>query len=634
MADVFLSYKREDAVRVRKLVAALRKVGFETWWDEDIPGGAQWETSIEQALLEAKAVVVCWSPVSVTSENVRSEARVAREDGRLVQVFLKPCVPPLFFGERQGIDLSRWHGNPDDPHITKLADNIRGVASGQRVADQSLAHGPDRSQLRISRRMAIAGGVGVGALAVIGSGGYFMLKPWFSSVPASIAVLPFANLSGDPAKAYFSDGIADEIRSALARLGGLTVIGSTSSEAVRNEDARTAARRLGVTHILTGNVRQSPSIIRVSAELVDGLTGADRWTQNYDRAPGDAIKIQTDIAESVAQALSVALGRAGRAALSLGGTTNPAAQDLVLKVIHDTSDSEVGYERKIALLDSAISLDPNYAQAYARKADVLASKVGEYARSADAFGRGFAEALDVANRSIAIAPAMARGYEARSFVYLLRLQIGFALADARHAMALPGENPSVIDAYAFLLGLTGRFPEALRLSARATSLDPLSPDAYANRAIIQLYGRNYSEAILNARRSLALGPDQTDIRGILGNALLFQGKLSDAQTEYRKIDPADYRSLEGEAVVAIRAGRQAEAREKLKTLQDRYRDAAHYEYAKIYSQLGMIEAAFKELEQAWELRDPGLVIIKVDPFLDPLRHDPRMATIEQKIGFS
>src|SRR5689334_11268179 len=133
MADVFLSYKREDAARVRKLVAALRAAGLDAWWDEDIPGGAQWEATIEKALAAAKAVIVCWSPDSVTSENVRSEARVAREDGRLVQVFLKPCTPPLFFGERQALDLSKWRGNADDVQVSKLAESVRKVAAGERV---------------------------------------------------------------------------------------------------------------------------------------------------------------------------------------------------------------------------------------------------------------------------------------------------------------------------------------------------------------------------------------------------------------------------------------------------------------------------------------------------------------------
>jgi len=117
MADVFLSYKREDAAKVRKLVAALRDRGLDIWWDEDIPASAPWEATIEKALAAARTVVVCWSPASVASENVRSEARVAREDGRLIQVFVKPCDPPLFFGERQGVDLSGWRGNERSAHL-------------------------------------------------------------------------------------------------------------------------------------------------------------------------------------------------------------------------------------------------------------------------------------------------------------------------------------------------------------------------------------------------------------------------------------------------------------------------------------------------------------------------------------
>jgi len=133
MSDVFLSYKREDAARVRKLVTALREAGLDTWWDEDIPPSAPWEATIEKALADAKVVIVCWSPTSVASENVRAEARVAREDGRLIQVFLKPCSPPLFFGERQAVDLSKWRGNADDPRIGTIAETARKIAAGGRA---------------------------------------------------------------------------------------------------------------------------------------------------------------------------------------------------------------------------------------------------------------------------------------------------------------------------------------------------------------------------------------------------------------------------------------------------------------------------------------------------------------------
>src|SRR4051794_37245562 len=132
MTKVFVSYKREDAARVRKLVAALREAGLDAWWDEDIAPSAPWEATIEQALAEAKAVIVCWSPDAVASENVRSEARVAREDGRLIQVFMKPCSPPLFFGERQGVDLSGGRGKINAPRFPKIAESVRAAAGGQK----------------------------------------------------------------------------------------------------------------------------------------------------------------------------------------------------------------------------------------------------------------------------------------------------------------------------------------------------------------------------------------------------------------------------------------------------------------------------------------------------------------------
>ena len=186
-------------------------------------------------------------------------------------------------------------------------------------------------------------------------------------------MLPFENLSGNPAQAYFSDGIAEEIRSALARIAGLKVVGRTSSEAVRNDDAATAAKKLGVANILTGSVRQSPSTIRVNAELIDGHSGINKWSQNYDRSPGDVIKIQTDIAENVAGALSAALGQAARMAIAIGGTSNAAALDLYLKARAQSAadDSENSLHLVVELLDSAIEFDPKYAAAYAEKAQAM-----------------------------------------------------------------------------------------------------------------------------------------------------------------------------------------------------------------------------------------------------------------------
>jgi len=148
MADVFISYKREDSLKVRMLVVALREANLDVWWDEDISASALWEAAIEKALAEAKVVVVCWSPASVDSENVRSEARVAREDGRLVQLFLKPCSPPLFFGERQGVDLGGWRGRPGDVRIRRIVEAVRAVSAGESIEKPAATNALEMQQVR------------------------------------------------------------------------------------------------------------------------------------------------------------------------------------------------------------------------------------------------------------------------------------------------------------------------------------------------------------------------------------------------------------------------------------------------------------------------------------------------------
>ena len=238
-----------------------------------------------------------------------------------------------------------------------------------------------------------------------------LLKPGSAAATDSIAVLPFANLSGDPAQAYFSDGMAEELRSALTRIARLKVIGRTSSELMRDTDSKAAARKLGVANILSGSVRRSPSTIRISAQLVNGENGIERWSETYDRAPGDALKIQSSIAENVANALSIQLGRVEKAALTLGGTANAAANDLFLKAVaaQQIAGNEADYRAVLAMVESAIRLDRNFAAAHARRALVLTATSGQYSPSAEAMRLGFDQAITAARRAIELAPTFALG---------------------------------------------------------------------------------------------------------------------------------------------------------------------------------------------------------------------------------
>lgn len=312
----------------------------------------------------------------------------------------------------------------------------------------------------------------------------------------------------------------------------------------------------------------------------------------------------------------------------------PAAQDLLLRARPDRlADTEAGLLQAIALLDAATALDPNFAEAHASKVIRLSIWAGTYALIAAESQRGQAKALASANRAIAIAPQLAHAYSARALVYSQQLNMGAALADLVKANSLPGGNADTVGNYARVLGLSGRPDEALRMGTRATRLDPLNPGSFETQAVTLYHARRYAEAAATARRSLQLSPDRQRVLSFLGAALLALNKTAEAEAEYRKLEPNDYRRLLGQAMLAIRAGDRVSAMTSLNVMRQRYGDAAHYQYAEIYAQLGSREQAIAELESALAKRDPGMARIRVDPFLDPLRRNPRFAAIEAKLNF-
>jgi len=627
MSDVFVSYKAEDRRRVQQLVNALEADGLSVWWDTHIGGVAAWREIIEHELNAAKCVIVVWSAQSIgpAGSFVRDEASRAWERGTYLPVKIDDSRPPLGFGETQALPLFGWKGKRADPRYQAVLTTAQAIIEGgprPTIATPVATSG-------VSRRTVIAGSA-VAATAAAGLG-WLALRPKAAAPSNRIAVLPFANLSGDPAQAYFSDGIAEEIRSSLTAVG-MQVIGRTSSDAVKNLDTKDAAAKLGVGNIVTGSVRRSLSTIRINAQLLNGADGVERWAQSYDRQPGDAIKIQTDIALNVAEALNIALGRAGSWTLTVtGGTNNPAAQDLYLKAAYVFGDDEATRDQQLAWLDAAISLDPNYAGAIAFKAAVLSFKA-DFAPPGEASRRGFDEALSVANRAIATEPRMAFGYSIRSLIERDQLQIALAFADAKRAVELPGANGNVLYVYADALGLFGRLEEAMRFNAKAISLDPLDPDYQTQRAGILFSTRQYSEAVLTAKRSLEIDSQQSDVPILISNALLLQGKFDEAKAENSKLSPAS--RLLHDTLISARTGQRPDALAGLRAYENLTGDNKHYAYALLYAQLGMTEEAFAELGKAWDVRDDNLAGLRTDPFMDPLRGDARLSVLERKIGVS
>jgi serine/threonine-protein kinase len=632
-ADIFVSYKAEDRGRVKPLVTALEAEGFSVWWDAHIGGGTNWHQDIEQHLKSAKCVLVAWTSGSVGHEGhfVRDEARRAQRRGVYLPVCLDAVDPPLGFGEIQALSLQGWKGSRSDRRFRAVADAVRERLTGSQVESARASH----DQPKMSRRTVLAGGAGAAAAAVVGVAAWELLKPSAASASASIAVLPFANLSGDPNQAYFSDGIADEIRSALTRLGGLTVIGSTSSEAVRNDDARTAAHKLGVANILTGNVRQSPSTIRISAELIEGRTGADRWTQNYDRAPGDAIKIQTDIAENVASALKGALGLAARAAITLGGTADSVAQDLILQArkLGRESSREEAFRRRIALADAAIARDPNYADAYVEKATVLVPLATNFASTPAMVADQLAQADAAAQRAVALAPKLGSAHTALANVASSRLDFGSVLRETRESLALAPKDPVVLAYGLRNLAELGSADEAVRMADRGIAFDPLNARFYRHKSEALVYLRRYSEAMEAGRKALQLAPELRSVHIFVGDAFLLVGQSGQAKAEYQAVGADNPFSLARLALLAARTGDRAGADRMIAQLRQQVGASASFQFAEIYAQLGDKDRAFAEFGNALRVKDAGLVYLKVDPFLDPIRDDPRYAALLRRLNF-
>jgi serine/threonine-protein kinase len=632
MADVFVSYKAEDRRRVKPLVEALEADGYSVWWDQQIDGGAHWRRAIEAELNSAKCVVVVWSSRSAgpDGEFVQDEATRAQERHIYIPVLIDKAHLPLGFGETHALDLCGWHGARSDPRYQAVLSAVRRTIGGR--ADGHAARPVPKG--RVGRRTVLAGGAAAASAAIIGAGGWTLLRSRRGGGSHSIAVLPFANLSSDRNETYFSDGIAEELRRALARLPGLKVAGRISSEAVRKDDARTAARKLRVANVLTGTVRESPSTIRISAELIDGRTGMDRWSADYDRPPGDAIMIQTDIAQNVATSLAETLGIAARAAIAVGGTSVAAAQKLVIEARaiarEGTKDARL---HAMDLVDGAIRLDPNYADAYAQKAVMLNSYANNSAIGAGELASSRAEAMRFAQMAVRLAPKLATGHWAIAQIHQSKLEMAAAAAEYQRAVQLAPGDAEIVGRYISFLTRIGRNADALNAADRMISVDPLNHFTYENRVSALYDVRRYREALEYAEKVRRHSPELFRAPGLIADCLLMLGRAREAWKTYGLLIPDSWQELNGQTLSLIRAGDRAGAMKTLAKLKRLYGESTSYQYAGIYAQLGDHGLALSALERAFVLRDGGLISIKIDPRLDPLRNEPRFNAVVKKMNF-
>lgn len=637
-ARIFLSYTRQDRARAEQIIKALELGGCSVWWDGLLDGGVAFASTTEDELEGADVVVVLWSEASIASHWVRDEATRGRERGRLVPVSLDGVMAPLGFRQFQLLDLAKWRGSPNAPEMINLLRAVMIVAGGE---DKPLRVAQPFSAGTTRRRVILAGGGA--ALATLG-GGFVAWKSGVlggTTLTNSVAVMPFKNLSGDPAQSYFSDGLCEEVRSSLARISLLKVAAPTSSGKFRDhgEDAKTVARKLGVAFLLEGSVRRSGDVVRIAAELIDGKTGFSRWADSFDRAMKDIFAVQSEIAATVANALVTEVEKNGASSTgineeSTGGTTNVAAFDAYLRgrALYNLHADEASYRASLAQFDAAIAADPNYAAAYSARARALTSIANQFA-SADQFKALYGAAVESARRAVTMAPRFA---DAQSTLGVVLFQGLMDFRGARKPFDLsrslgPGDA-NVLSRFANFCATTGRFEEARVAIKRALDLDPLNPAIHGNAGFVEYSARRFADAIPYYRRALALNSKLPFAHATIGNALYNLGKYREARAEYLA-EPLDVLRLPAVAIVERKLGNEAAAKNAMQKLVTSLGDSGSYQQAQVLSQWGEPDAALKKLARARKVGDIGLTNARNDPMLDPLRNAPEFNQLLKMLGF-
>ena len=633
---IFLSYARVDRPQVALIATALEAEGFEVWWDALIEGGSAFSKAIAAALEASTVVIVVWSKTSIDSDWVLDEAMHARERKKLIPVTLDGTQPPLGFRQYQAIDLSAWHGERAVPPWSGVLRAIAAIASGAGIesrAERSLALPLARQSaaFSVTRRGLLAGGAGA-ALAGVA---YFIWRRsrQDAASPHSVAVLPFQNLSGDSSQAFFSDGLAEEMRLALSRDVQLQVAAQTSSNVFRErrEDAKTIGSRLHVSYLVDGSVRRSADMVRIGISLIDAATGFNGWSHTFDRTLSDIFALQSEIANTVVKRISAQLLAPQT---NIGGTTNLRAFDAYLRgmEMYRADAGEQSDREALGAFGAAVAADANYAAAHAARSSSLTLIAQQYA-TADALKGLYAEAETEAHRAIAIAPELPAAYIALgNLQFSGRLNVRAARDPYERALALGAGNASILSSVAFYYAQSGLAPQAATAIAQALTLDPLNANAYRSAGWIAYAARRFADAIPPLQHALELNPKISNARASIGDANFLLGRIREAHASYAA-EPAETFRLTGLAIAEHRLGNDAAARAANDRLVAAIGDSALYQQAQVRAQWGDPDAAVALLLRAQGIGDAGLLYLHTDPLIDSLRSDSRIQRLQQELGF-
>ncbi len=472
-------------------------------------------------------------------------------------------------------------------------------------------------------------------VAAIGFGYWFFANRSASQTPIqSIAVMPFVNQSGNTDIEYLADGITETLISNLSQLQKLDVRASSSVFRFKGKDVslRQIGKELNVQAVLTGRVVQRGDDLTFYIELVDAATEKVLWRSDYNRQMTNLISLQSEIARDVSRKLETRLSGADEQKLAKNYTTNPEAYQLYLKGrFHWNKRTQKDSQKAIEYFQQVIALDPNYALAFAGLAGAYALNVNDIGGAPSS--EVMPKAKEAALKALSLDDNLAEAHTALGIV-LMGYDYDFAGAEAKYKRALE-LNPNYVPAHQFysvLLLILGRTDEGIAEMQRALEIEPLS--IWVNRA----YGvrlstaRKYDEAISQLKKTLEMDENFVLAHTSLASVYQLTGNYAESVQEYSRAreligKPQDAALIRESFIKGGWKGFLRIMTTKLRPTINSYPAAAYH------LELGEEDKALAELEKAYANHEYGLIQLRADPRLDPLRDDPRFQDLLKRVGF-
>lgn len=506
-----------------------------------------------------------------------------------------------------------------------------------RASGASPAATPPR---RASKRLVLLGAAGLVTLLAAGSFVAFRVAGRGPSI-ASVAVLPFENVSGDTAIEYLSDGISESLILTLSRLPGLRVISRTSAFAFKGSkvDAKEIGRKLGVDALLLGTLGQRGQDLAITAELVSVRDDTQLWGEKYSRRADDVLEVEGEIAATIARTLRRQLSGEEREKLARRTTDDPEAYRLYLKGRDRLVGNQQEMDKSIDYLQQAVARAPDYALAHAGLAEAYTRQA--FLRAVDR-AEALGKARTAVNRALELDPELAEAHAALALVkFYFEWDWSGAEAEFRRGLELNPGSRTVHEEYGNFLTALGRLDEGLAESRKAAELDPLSVGPVHDIALNYMVRGDFDQAAANFRRTTEIDPNWTWGYIKLARTLAHQKKCPEALAQ---AEIAEVRIAGGVAPTSrswlgftyALCGETERARKALEELhalsRERYVDPVTF--ALIHNGFGETDEALRWYEKAFADRTPNMVYASMLPRLNPdLAGNPRFQAILRKMGF-